>query len=218
MGFIRSTVRFGLIAGGAASVVGLYEVNRLTRRYPWVEQPDIQKSRKVRAVLPPGLGHPETLSTTIPISPSTARSGADPLEAFLDAFYDVWSLKFEAWVSRKFAYKSKLPATNPNGTGREFCGGLFPELYRDKNTAIHWWAAPSGVDKDGNPNPSPAGAHLFTVVEGPDGVDIVFAAEQLQPPYAPKDPKIIQVLHGIYMRHLFDGARSKMEKWAREGR
>lgn len=215
MGIIRGTIRLALLAGTAAGAVGLYEANRLSRRYSWVAQPDVQKPRALNALLPLGLGETETLSTTVPRLPYSSKI-ADPLETFLDAFYDGWSLKLESWVARKLAYKSRLPA---KGTGREFAAGLFPELYRNENMAVHWWSAPAGKpDESGKLGPSPAGAHFFSAVETPNGIDIAFGASQLQPPYAPKDPKILEVLHGFYMRHLFDEARHKMEKWAKQGR
>lgn len=214
MGLIRGTIRLGLLAGGAATAVGLYEANRLSRRYPWASQPAVQTTASVRAVLPPGLGDPETLTAVLPRPPASLRR--DTLETFLDAFYDGWSLKLEAWVARKLSYKSRLPGP---GTGREFAGGLFPELYRDSSTAVHWWSAPAGMpDADGKPAPSPAGAHFFSAVDTPNGLEIAFSASQLQPPYAPKDPKVVEILHGFYMRMLFDEARGKMEKWARKGR
>jgi hypothetical protein len=202
MGLFRRTLRAGALLGGATATGLTAYGYALSRQYPWAPQPSIQTSPALTSRLPPGLGATETLVTTVP--------GPQTLESFLDAFYACWSLRLEAWVARTLAYKSRLPSP---GTGREFAAGLFPELYADGEAAVHWWSAPPAADGTG-----PAGAHIFSATPRGEGVKIAFGATQMQPPYAPKDPWIMGVLHGFYMRVLFDETRRTMEKWAREGR
>lgn len=55
MGIIRTTFRFEAFAGGIAGAVGLYEANRLAKRYPFVEQPNVQTPSGLRRILPPSL-------------------------------------------------------------------------------------------------------------------------------------------------------------------
>lgn len=203
MGLLRRTIRAGALLGGAtATGLGLY-AHTLSKRYPWAPQPAIQTSSSITSVLPAGLGEAETLVTTVPAT-------KEPLQTLLDAFYDCWSVRLEGWVARKLSYKSRLPGP---GTGRVFASGLFPELYAGNEVAVHWWSAPPAADGTG-----PAGAHIFSATPADGRVQIALGASQLQPPYAPKDPWIMGVLHGFYVRVLFDETRRTMEKWAREGR
>lgn len=184
-----ATTRY-LFAGAAGVGFGLMLLP-LTQYTMTYTPPTYHSTPAIQATLPPRMGITRTLTTRIdrPIS----------LEDYLDAFYSCWTLKIEGWIGACTGHTTAFPPNSrPNGIVH--ARGVFPEIYRDNNTAIVWWNLHGG-----------AGAQMLSAV--PDGkgcTEISYTCTEVQ-----SDKWLFTLFmpfHIMYMRFLFHHAHKTLER------
>lgn len=199
----------GLALGSA---YGVYEGVRLHRQYPWrVMNYDQALVTSYPTV---AMTDAEGVATTIPHPPREAIS--NPLDTYIAAFYDTWTLRLEGWACRKF----HLEAPTPPGvtpTGEDHGSGLYRTFYHSKDElAIFFGSKNKGKGSFG-------GVQVLTArIDGNNQLEISFASTLFLPPYgqslSPKFWAMTFKFHQLYTAFLVDSAKRKLERWAKEGR
>lgn len=197
------------LAGTAA--YGLLEYRRLTRTYSYDTTP---YTGVVGGVFPPGWSSAGRVSTVVTVPPRAAL--ADPLGTYLSAFYSTWTLRLEGFTARWSNYSTRLPAYLPRQPGSEryeFCSGLFKGVYSDPTQVAMFWSL------DASDEPAFCGIQVQSArVNGNNQLEISFGGREVPSPYGPTLTRVLYWFHRTYTIFLVDRAKSRLEKWAREGK
>jgi hypothetical protein len=164
------------------------------------------------------------VATTIARPPK--RALADPLGTFTAAFYPTWTLRLEALGARLSKYTPLVPSYVHDSAARAgsaaslgplepfvFCSGLFQGIYRDTNNLAVFWSL------DPSPDPDFAGIQIFSAsINDHNEMVVSFGGRELSGPHGATLTPATYWFHRMYSRFLVDRAKTRLEKWAAEGK
>lgn len=190
------TRRTAALGAAVAAAYPLYDFVRLQSSYPLRPGPK-------DAPWPSNVGEPNEVSTHVRIP-----RDVNAREAFVNAFYDNWTLRLMGDLCRRFHLEAEpLPGYKPQGTATlpaSYGHGMWPVLARTPDSTMVWWQA----DKPGK-----GGAQILMAkrLEG-DDVEITFGGAETPDLTVDAVGRAIERVHFVYMRYLLDRAKKRLEK------
>lgn len=191
------TARTAGLLGAAAASYPLYDFVRLQTSYPL-------RQGSADAPWPSIVGAPNEVAARVRIP-----RAVDAREAFVNAFYQNWTLRLLGDLCRRFHLEpAPLPGYTPQGTATlpaSYGHGMWPVLARSPDSTMVWWQA----DKPGK-----GGAQLLSAKREGDGdmVEIAFGGAETPDLTVDAVGHAIERVHFVYMRYLIDRARKRLEK------
>lgn len=204
-----------VLGGGAYAT---YKATSLSQQYPLTPASDIQNRPGILAVIPEGNGAFEVVSTTIQAPPARAR--ADPIGTTIDAFYAGWTLRLEAWASRRYNLVGRRPSSADKDITPPlaYASGIFQVIHREPDSVTVLWSAPGASEETAVTHAMPEGVQVIAAqLNDNGGLDISYACAQDLPPGNKLVYAVMMKFHHVYMRFLLDETKKRLEQWAREG-
>ncbi|WOO79109.1 uncharacterized protein LOC62_02G002645 [Vanrija pseudolonga] len=229
-----------LAIAGLGTAYLTYESRRLARLYPVQGAKSYHSTdavlaatdlpERIRRKFDPALNH--YVYATIPLPPAAKRIAANPLDSFVRAFYETWTLRVEAWAVSKSAYYldhvAKLRKTAPerldavSAFGNSEVGphadshpaaiaaGLFPVLQRAPSTVVYFLIPPLRPQQaiDG-------GSQELAAVPVGNSLELSYGCAVAKDPEAPF-ARLAYEGHLFYMRFLIDRGARRLERWIAE--
>lgn len=230
-----------LAVAGVSTAYITYESRRLARLYPVQSAKPCHSTDAVLATadLPeriagkfdPTLNH--YIYATVSLPESAKRVAANPLDAWVRAFYETWTLKVEAWAVSKSPYytshvdelREKAPQrldaasafgqggvhVHPDSHPRAIAAGLFPVLQRSPTAVVYFLIPPLRPQQalDG-------GSQEFAAVPTHSGqLELSYGCAVAKDPDAPF-ARLAYEGHLFYMRFLIDRGARRLERWIAE--
>ncbi|KAL1410482.1 hypothetical protein Q8F55_004495 [Vanrija albida] len=231
-----------LAVATAGSAYLAYEARRLARLYPVGPAKPYHTTHKVISTveLPARIAgkfdpkYDHYVYTTVALPDSATRVAANPLDAFVRAFYETWTLKVEGYtadVSKPYAEAAaevrlhapeRLDAVSAFGDGgvhvhpeahpKAIAAGLFPIVQRSP-TAVVYFLIPQL--RENKLQPIDGGTQELAAVRVPGGLELSYGSTVAKDPKAPM-PAWMYEVHLFYQRYLLDRSARRLQKWIKE--